>query len=151
MIQIKLAGLESRLLPRLAELISQQVPYQGTITAKVVSANEVKRLNREYAGHNAPTDVLSFSYIEDVSEDYPEELGDIVISREHIKTQAARAGTDEETELILLLLHGCLHILGFDHGEAKERAQMDRLQAEIMVELGLSYRDFGWLDKPMVT
>lgn len=148
-----------------AALSERFAQYSGTISARVIPAEAVRALNRDYAGKDEPTDVLSFSYVENrhpelvsgttadrgipkqVRNDNGDklEMGDIVISREHIASQAAAAGTTEETEFILLLLHGCLHTLGHDHQTAGRRQAMDQLQAMIMTELCLHYRNFGWL------
>jgi probable rRNA maturation factor len=136
----------------------------------VVPAHEVQQLNRDYAGEDAATDVLSFSYVESEAtgqkpagdqrsetehqdldpvpasgiQSPHRELGDVVISQEHIREQAREAETGEETEFLLLLLHGALHILGFDHQNPEEQRRMDDMQANLMHQLGLSYRDFGW-------
>lgn len=142
MIALELSGYESALLPRLTAVMSRQTSLSGTIAVRVVSADEVQTLNREYASTDEPTDVLSFSYRENDSA--TDEFGDIVISREHIARQATDAGTSEETELILLLMHGVLHIIGFDHQTADERQRLDKLQRELMQELGLDYRRFNW-------
>ncbi|MEX0748424.1 MAG: rRNA maturation RNase YbeY [Candidatus Saccharimonadales bacterium] len=156
-----MSGASSDQLDRLAELISERTTVQGRINARLSDATEVRRLNRDYAGEDNATDVLSFNYREttEVDVDQPisafgdelPELGDVVISRQHVSRQASAAGTDEETELLLLLLHGSLHLLGYDHATLRQREEMDHLQAEIMTALGLSYRDFGWKSADMVT
>ncbi len=137
----------------LAEILSQYTDLSGVISAQVVSAEEMRQLNRDYAEKDESTDVLSFSYLEQgkassVEEKnnnpQPSELGDIVISREHIESQAKAAGTDEDTEFLLLLTHGVLHILGYDHQMKEQRQKMDEIQKDVMRKLGRTYRDFGW-------
>src|SRR5665213_113738 len=103
----------------------------GTIGCRLVDDAEIRELNEEYAGHDYATDVLSFSYIEDGQEVAEGELGDIVISLETAKRQAAEAKTALGDELGTLVLHGILHIFGFDHAEAADRDQMDALQSEV--------------------
>lgn len=128
--------------PELATILSRYTESSGTVTARVLPSEDVRRLNRDYAEQDEATDVLSFNYAEHGTPD--SELGDIVISREHIESQAKAAGTDEDTEFLLLLAHGALHILGYDHQTESHRRQMDGTQRDIMRELGRTYRDFGW-------
>jgi len=156
MIKLNIDGFKSAYVAELSKTISELSDYEGVINARMVDSEEIKRLNREYAGKDEATDVLSFSYIENTengkrkTESGPpfsgskSTLGDIVISRSHVKQQARAAGTNEETEFILLLLHGALHILGHDHHRYGEREKMDKLQRRIMLDLGLPYRAFGW-------
>ena len=120
------------------------VGVQGTINVRVTSAGEVKRLNQRYGNKAEATDVLSFSYLERPGPLSSGELGDIVISRQHLLAQAKQAGSDQATELALLVLHGVLHVLGYDHQTQNERHQSEGLQRQIMRSAGLVYRDFNW-------
>jgi probable rRNA maturation factor len=140
-----------------AALLSRYTDHEGVIGIALVTSEEIRELNRGYAGKDHSTDVLSFRYIEssgpapevptDPDSDRPsEELGDILISREHARQQAEAAGTDEDTERLLLLTHGSLHILGFDHQTGAQQKRMDAVQRQVMGELGRPYRDFGWRD-----
>lgn len=121
-----------------------KIPTQAIINVRVVDQVKIRELNKKYGGKDEATDVLSFNY----SEDYPKaqegELGDVVVSYQHIKTQAKTAGTDEATELALLILHGILHVLGNDHQTKEQQEQMDKLQGDVMTAARLTYRDFGW-------
>lgn len=144
MIRLRAEGYKSDRIDELASLISAHTDHRGTIVARVVPREEVRSLNKKYSHKDTSTDVLSFSYLEDNQPHDGEDLGDIVISREHISSQAREAATDEETEFLLLLMHGTLHILGYDHADTTSREKMDELQAYIMGELGLAYRNFGW-------
>lgn len=174
MIRLAVSGYRSTYIDDLAKIISAMAQNSGTIGVRVTDEREVRELSRRYAGKDAATDVLSFSYLEQgeglsvkgegvsvkrkalsvKDEEYlpqpstlnpqPSELGDIVISAEHIKSQAQAAGTSEETEFVLLLLHGVLHLLGYDHQTLKQQARLDELQRATMQQLGLGYRSFGW-------
>ncbi len=117
----------------------------GQINLKLVDEATIRALNKSHSGQDKVTDVLSFSYIEDGQAPASGELGDIAIAAPEAARQAARAGTDQVTEVTLLAIHGLLHILGLDHAGSAERVQMDRLQGGLMAALGLTYRDFGWL------
>ena len=85
-----------------------------------------KELNREYRGKDRPTDVLSFPM------DDPVLLGDVVISIERAAEQAERYGFSEDEELARLLVHGTLHLLGFDHKNGgRQAAKMKRKEEEL--------------------
>lgn len=93
-------------------------------------------LNRDYRGIDGPTDVLSFSQLEGEEEFAPDEeenvLGDIVISVETARRQAEEAGKSVEEEIDMLLVHGLLHLLGYDHAEEADAQKMFGRQAEIL-------------------
>ena len=96
---------------------------------------EIARLNREYRAVDSPTDVLAFSQVEG-EEFAPEEeeklLGDVVISVETAERQAAEQGHSLDEELDVLLAHGLLHLLGYDHEEPQEERAMFARQKEII-------------------
>lgn len=144
MIVFRVEGFESDKIDELAFLISAYTDHQGVIAARVIPQEEVRSLNVKYSHIDKSTDVLSFSYLEDPRMDSSEDLGDIVVSREHISVQARAAGNDDETEFLLLLMHGSLHVLGYDHADSNSQEAMDSLQARIFKQLGLTYRNFGW-------
>ncbi len=93
-------------------------------------------LNQRYRGVLDTTDVLAFPMREGRFGRLGREvLGDIVISAETAARQAGPAGL--RAELALLLIHGMLHLLGYDHGTPAERRRMWRKQAALLAELGL--------------
>jgi len=126
-----------------SEAVNQPSP-EGVINLKLVDDDEIQALNRNYSGIDKVTDVLSFNYTEDGAGPVGGELGDIAISTQTAERQAKAAGTPLETEVTLLLIHGCLHILGYDHGNQGELKRMDQLQVQIMARLNLTYRNFAW-------
>lgn len=94
-------------------------------------------LNGEYRGIEEPTDVLSFSQHEGADEfatvsRQENLLGDVVISVETAKRQAEENGTDLDSEIDMLLVHGLLHLLGCDHAEPGEAEKMFARQAELL-------------------
>lgn len=97
----------------------------------------LQELNRDYLGIDAPTDVLSFPASETDPETGARYIGDILISVPRAQIQAESAGHPVESEVQLLVVHGVLHLLGHDHGEAREKARMWKAQAEILATLGL--------------
>ena len=99
-------------------------------------------LNREYRGIDRPTDVLSFALHEsDEPEiifddgDHVDALGDIVVSVERARAQALEYGHSFKREIIFLIVHGMLHLLGYDHIDEADRLEMEAEQKFIMSEL----------------
>jgi len=105
--------------------------------------DEIAALNREFRGIDAPTDVLSFPAYDDPGgaasdpEGPPLPLGDIVVSLPRAMEQAARYGHSREREFGFLLVHGLLHLLGYDHETAAEAAAMEARQEAVLASLGL--------------
>jgi len=127
-----------------AEVASCVQTQDGIINLKLVDDALIQALNKKYSGNDKATDVLSFSYIEEGVEPVQGELGDIAISLETATRQAEQAGTNLETEVVLLLVHGILHVLGHDHATADDQAKLEALQTSIMKALNLTYREFKW-------
>jgi probable rRNA maturation factor len=108
----------------------------GPIEVSVVVTDDaaVHELNRRYRGVDDPTDVLSFSQLESPTDsgpeafptpaDAPRPVGDIVISGDRAREQAAEYGHSRRRELAYLATHGLLHLLGFDHETEHERQRM---------------------------
>jgi probable rRNA maturation factor len=98
----------------------------------------IQEINREYLQRDRPTNVISFAMQEGEGAGLsPLVLGDVVISAERAATDAADAGIPFEHELWFLLLHGILHLLGYDHerGTEEEARQMEAREAEIFALL----------------
>lgn len=112
-------------------------PEDAELTIVLTDDAQLRELNRDFLGVDAPTDVLSFPSEQTDPETGSRYLGDILISVERAAKQAAEAGHDVEAEIQLLVAHGILHLLGHDHAEAEEKARMWKAQAEILSSLGL--------------
>ena len=100
-----------------------------SFSAVLVSDRRIRELNRRYRQQSEATDVLSFPVVENGY------LGDIVISVETARRQARLLGHGLLRELELLLLHGVLHLMGYDH--ETDRGQMDRRELTLRRRLGL--------------
>ncbi len=100
---------------------------------------DIARLNRRHLGREEATDVLAF--VDGEMEDGRIRLGDIAISADTARRVAAERGVDFEHELAFYALHGLLHLLGMDDEDDADRAEMQRLQAKIMKEYGITYAD----------
>ena len=100
-------------------------------------------INREYRNVDRPTDVISFALTESEEPEIigggeHEVLGDLIISLERMRAQAAEYGHTELRELSFLTVHGMLHLLGYDHMEEGERLEMEEEQRAVMEELGIT-------------
>ena len=96
----------------------------------------IRVLNRDFRGKDVPTDVLSFGQMEGEPFVSPVPiLGDLVISMETASRQAVERGHPLEAELRILLVHGLMHLLGHDHLDANERAEMAAAEDELLAAL----------------
>lgn len=105
----------------------EDAPDAVELSVAVVDLEEMTSLNERYRGKVGPTDVLSFPCDDPcavVAEGEPVALGDVVIAPEIAEKQAVDYGHTVEAELNLLLVHGVLHLLGYDHEEDDEAAAM---------------------------
>jgi probable rRNA maturation factor len=107
------------------------------VTIVIAGDRLLQKLNRQYRGVNTTTDVLSFPFGETDPDTSAKYLGDILISLPRATQQAAAENHPLEDELQLLVAHGILHLVGFDHIQGDERRQMQLLQDKILNSLGL--------------
>ncbi|MBN2467231.1 MAG: rRNA maturation RNase YbeY [Deltaproteobacteria bacterium] len=104
------------------------------LSISLVSDRKITALNHQYLQRHRPTDVLSFPMGEgDFSDINPHLLGDVVISAETAKRQADSKGHSFEEELCFLLLHGMLHLLGYDHEAPGSDARAMRRQERTLL------------------
>ncbi|HSO13623.1 MAG TPA: rRNA maturation RNase YbeY [Anaerolineales bacterium] len=128
-----------KLLERAVEnaLNNQSASLDSELTIVLTDDSKIKELNRDYLEIDAPTDVLSFPASETDPETGAHYIGDIIISLPYAAKSAEKAGHPLESEVQLLVVHGVLHLLGYDHAEADEKARMWKAQSEILEALGL--------------
>lgn len=109
------------------------------LSVLLVNDRRMRMLNRQYRGKDKTTDVLSFAMRE--GEQMPGEpmlLGDVVISLPTAGRQAAEKGHPLEREVAILLIHGILHLLGYDHEQGEREARrMERLERKLLKKLQL--------------
>lgn len=128
------------LLTRLAQsvLAAERQPEGAGLSIVIVDDAQIQALNRQYRDQDAPTDVLSFAAREGGDFVVPEEaalyLGDVIISFPTAGAQAREGGHPVSDELALLTVHGCLHLLGYDHAEEADSARMWARQAELLAQ-----------------
>ena len=104
---------------------------KGEVEIIVVGDSEIKKLNREYRGRDVVTDVLSFAWQED-SVIGGNVLGQIYISYPQIKRQAKIWQVTAKEEFSRMLVHGLLHLVGYDNGNEKDSKKMFSLQEKIV-------------------
>ena len=114
----------------------------GEVSVTLTNNEYIHTLNKQYRGIDRPTDVLSFALNESEEpdvEDGPDVnvLGDLVISVERAKEQAADYGHSVKREIAFLTVHGMLHLLGYDHMEEEDRIEMEAEQRFVMEKLGI--------------
>lgn len=123
-------------------------PYETEVNLLLTDTEEIHKMNQEFRSIDRPTDVLSFPMIEytnagefDFLEEcddafHPESgellLGDIVICKERVLTQAEEYGHSILREYCFLIAHSMLHLFGYDHIKEDERIRMEQMQREIM-------------------
>ena len=127
------------LLEQAARAALEHQSADGDLTLVLTNDEQLHHLNREYLGVDAPTDVLSFPASEMDPETGRCYLGDILISIPRAEAQARVANHPLVDEARLLVIHGVLHLLGYDHAEVKEKAEMWKTQGEILEKLGLGH------------
>jgi probable rRNA maturation factor len=137
------------LIVNILESLSISTPSEIGIV--ITDNNEIQRLNRKYRNKDQPTDVLSFTMLaeEGGSEqnlafipapDGLSHLGEIVISYPQAVLQANERKHDVENEIILLLIHGMLHLLGYDHEKsAIEERRMKRKEKDVLLKVGSQF------------
>jgi probable rRNA maturation factor len=126
----------------LAELSAVDVAIE--ISIRLTSDAEVQTLNRQYRGKDKPTNVLSFPMVQpDLIEglanfdDGEVLLGDIVLAYETCVHESQQRDVSLEAHALHLIVHGTLHLLGYDHMQDDEAEHMESLESEIMSKLGL--------------
>lgn len=107
------------------------------ITVRIVDEAESHDLNLTYRGKDKPTNVLSFPF------ECPDEvelplLGDLIICRQVVEHEAAEQGKPVEAHWAHMVVHGCLHLLGYDHIDDEEAEEMESLETEVMTSLGFA-------------
>lgn len=140
---VKNSGVDSRQLKSVAKKLLREVDEaDSALSLSLVDDPEIQELNREHRGKNKPTDVLSFPLYE-AGEASPGDgerlLGDVVISIDTARRQAADYDAPLQNELYRLLIHGILHVLGHDHEEPAERAAMEAEERRLAAAIGMPW------------
>ncbi|AUJ32219.1 MAG: rRNA maturation RNase YbeY [Liquorilactobacillus nagelii] len=125
-----------------------KLPEDTEMSVTLMDNEHIHQINKKYRGVDKPTDVISFAIEESGDEDpiiipdaadfeEPKNLGDIMVSVDKVKEQAAYLQHSEERELGFLVLHGFLHLNGYDHMKVEDEKVMFALQRKILDAYGL--------------
>jgi probable rRNA maturation factor len=129
----------------LAVLEEDGMRAPAELSIVIVTDGQIRELNRIYRDVDASTDVLAFGGEEEggfvTAPGTPRYIGDVVISYRRAADQALRAGHSTEAELQLLVVHGVLHLLGYDHAEEGDQARMWTAQTSILNDLQVPVSD----------
>ncbi|SMC17856.1 probable rRNA maturation factor [Desulfacinum hydrothermale DSM 13146] len=120
---------------------------EAELSLAVLDDEAIRKLNAQYRGVDEPTDVLSFPMGQGEFADIaPQMLGDVVLSVETADAMAAAHRISLEAVLDLLLIHGVLHLVGYDHADPQEARRMDRKTLDLLTLLGHDPKDFAWYE-----
>jgi probable rRNA maturation factor len=136
------SGLDLRSIERtVSALLAAIDERESSISVSFVRDPKIRELNREFRGLDKPTDVLSFPLVEpgDAYAGAERLLGDIVISVDTARRQAADYDASLDNEVRRLLIHGVLHLLGHDHLEPVERATMEAEERRLADAIGMPW------------
>ena len=132
-------SIDAAILEETAEVVlAEQSPKKAVdLTIAIEDDEQLRLLNNQFLGIDSPTDVLSFPADEIDPDSGHVYLGDIVISLPRAVYQAESAGHAVQSEVQLLVIHGTLHLLGFDHATPEMKAEMWQLQSHFLEKLAI--------------
>ena len=138
--EVRNSGIDTRALKATAKKLLEAVDEaDSSLSLTIVDDEAIRELNREHRGKDTPTDVLSFPLDPGDFGDPERLLGDVVISVDTAKRQAADYDAPLQREIYRLLIHGVLHVLGHDHMEHDERAEMEAEERRLAAAIGMPW------------
>jgi probable rRNA maturation factor len=146
--QTEQVGLDD--LHSLAELVlsEEEYPEEAEVTLLLVNESEIASYNQRFLDRDGPTDVLAFPVehlLPGVVPDHdpngpPLMLGDVVVAPAYVRRQAIDHGVSFEDEMALMVTHGILHLLGYDHIEDEEAERMEARERDLLTKAGRTRR-----------
>ncbi|WP_221799194.1 rRNA maturation RNase YbeY [Oceanobacter mangrovi] len=116
--------------------LADRCPFdEPELTVRLSAEAEIQELNRDYRGKDYATNVLSFPFEAPPEVPLPL-LGDLIICAQVVDREAAEQGKSSEAHWAHMVVHGCLHLLGYDHINDDEAEEMEGLEREILARLG---------------
>jgi probable rRNA maturation factor len=109
----------------------------GEITVVLTDDDAVRQLNHGFRGMDKPTNVLSFTALNAPAPGITGPLGDVVLGFETVRRESVQFQRPLEHHALHLVVHGCLHLLGYDHAAEAEAEAMEALETEILASLGI--------------
>lgn len=144
------SGVDPEHLRQLAEavLFAEGFPPEAEVSITLVEDDEMAAWNSRALGQQGPTDVLSFpvetllpgKVPDSVADGPPILIGDVVIAPDYVRRQADQYGVVADDEIALMVAHGILHLLGYDHEEDVDAELMERRERDILAGQGRSRR-----------
>lgn len=128
---------DDALLMEWAESVLTQFEHPGEVTVRIVDAAEMQSLNHTYRQKNALTNVLSFAVDDDIRTLHGL-LGDIVICPAVVEQEAREQGKPRDAHFAHLIVHGTLHLLGYDHIEDSDAETMEAMETATLATLGIN-------------
>ncbi|AJA45211.1 rRNA maturation RNase YbeY [Frischella perrara] len=117
--------------------ILPQFVNEAELTIRIVDEQESQYLNNLYRHKDRPTNVLSFPFESPVEMETPL-LGDLVICKQIVQKEALEQNKSLESHWAHMIVHGCLHLLGYDHIDDNEAQEMESIEIDIMAALGFA-------------
>ena len=114
------------------------VPDEAELSLVLTDDARIRVLNRDWRGQDKPTNVLSFPAADADDDDPGPLLGDVIVAWETCSREAAEEGKTLDDHVTHLLVHGLLHLFGWDHEEEAEADEMEALETEILAGLGIA-------------
>tara|TARA_B100000446_G_scaffold159705_1_gene158162 strand:+ start:885 stop:1358 length:474 start_codon:yes stop_codon:yes gene_type:complete len=118
-----------------AALLKRTEHEEPELTIRIVDEAESQELNHEYRGKDKPTNVLSFPFEAPAHVPIPL-LGDLIICKQVVEREATEQDKTLTAHWAHMIVHGCLHLLGYDHIEDDEAEEMESIERVVMAELG---------------
>jgi probable rRNA maturation factor len=114
-------------------------PVDAEVAVRIVNPGEMRVLNRDYRGKDTPTNVLSFpaGLVAGLPSDEPAPLGDIVVCAAVVRDEAGIQGKPIADHWAHMIVHGALHLLGFDHMADADAAEMEALEVRVLAAQGI--------------
>ncbi|OCG07651.1 rRNA maturation RNase YbeY [Gilliamella sp. wkB178] len=119
------------------EVILPQFMDKAEITIRIVDAAESQQLNNTYRHKDKPTNVLSFPFESPIEIEVPL-LGDLIICKQIVEAEAQEQHKSLTSHWAHMIVHGCLHLLGYDHILDEEAEEMENIEIDIMQQLGFA-------------
>ena len=153
-VDLQIASENEQSLPELAQLetwvsaaiiaASDEAREEAELTVRIVDVAESQELNSQYRGKDKPTNVLSFPFQNPPGITLPL-LGDLIICKSVVEKEAIEQNKQLISHWAHMLIHGTLHLLGYDHIDEEEAETMERIETNLMIELG--YNDPYLIEK----
>jgi probable rRNA maturation factor len=111
-----------------------KIPQNGRVNLIVISAQDMASMNQQYRGKEGPTDILTFSYYTPDSKK-DDVVGEIYLCLEKIKIYAKERGITYQEQLEHIIIHGLVHLIGYDHETEKQSKEMENIELSLKKNL----------------